>query len=341
MLDLRVEDCRTELKRIPDGTVQTCITSPPYWNLRDYGHPEQIGREPTLEAFIEALVGVFREVRRTLKPDGTLWVNMGDAYAQTGGKGRGNVLAQEKQTSQRPPFGFKPKDLIGMPWRLAFALQEDGWWLREDIIWSKPNPMPESVKDRCTRAHEYLFHLSRSADYFHDADAIAEPVSQSMLDQVAAGYEGESTKLFETAGAQDASATKRRIIEAARKKIPSGWATGDQDRADGRGRYDPKETGYQPASDPRALLTRNKRSVWQVPTHSFPGAHFATYPPALIRPCVLASSRPGDTVLDPFGGSGTTGMVAIEAGRRAILIEQSQEYAEIARQRCDVTPGMF
>lgn len=296
------------------------------------------------------MVSVFREVRRVLRDDGTIWVNMGDSYATDAGgynvngspgsssnkrislKTRSAIMKTRRQLST----GLKPKDLIGMPWRLAFALQADGWFLRCDIIWHKPNPMPESVSDRPTKSHEYLFLLSKSERYFYDAEAIKEPVS--------------------------GTANPRRAM-----KTPDGWGTSKGMGGHGSfhrlGRED-GETGYahkrKPGVNPKSapagsgvkanesfaaavvdlVENRNKRSVWTVPTFAYPEAHFATYPPALIKPCILAGTRPGDIVLDPFGGSGTTGEVAIELGRSAVLLELNPEYAELARARCCVTPGL-
>lgn len=272
-LSVLVGDCRAILRSLPSESVQCCVTSPPYWGLRDYGHADQIGQEATPELFVQTLVEVFREVRRVLRDDGTLWLNLGDSYAGSG-KGRnadGSHREGGKQGTSRGTIegrlvkthapDCKPKDLIGIPWRVAFALQADGWYLRQDIIWAKPNPMPESVTDRCTKSHEYIFLLSKSPKYYYNAKAIAEP-------------------------------------------------------------------------------TRNKPSVWSINTHAYPEAHFATYPPDLIKPCIMAGTKAGDVVLDPFGGSGTTGQVALELGRRAILCELNPDYAEIIHQRTNVTMGL-
>lgn len=258
-------DSRALLAEVPPDTFQACVTSPPYWGLRDYGVSGQIGAEASVEAYLERLVEVFREVRRTLKPSGTLWLNLGDAYTSGGRTWRD----RDKKNPARgmdyrapTPKGLKPKDLIGLPWRLAFALQADGWFLRSDIVWHKPNAQPESVKDRPTRAHEYLFLLSRQKTYFYDHAAVMEP------------------------------------------------AVGPQGR-------------------------RNCRSVWSVPTEPFRDAHFATFPPRLVEPCILASTRQGDVVIDPFFGSGTVGQVAQALGRRFCGIELNPAYAEIARRRLE------
>lgn len=330
-------DALTELRKLPAESVQCCVTSPPYWGLRDYGVDGQLGAEKTPDAYVSNMVDVFREVRRVLKSDGTLWLNLGDSYASDmkGGGGRGKSTLGPNRDLQNIEFqkfaprsfdhGMKPKDLVGIPWMVAFALRADGWWLRSDIIWAKPNPMPESVTDRPTKSHEYLFLLTKSASYFYDASAIAEPLAYGSMERLSqdvenqAGservpgktngtmkavyrepYTSKSTKDYSGGGAQDASATKARIVD----RILSG-----------------------------ELVTRNKRSVWTVTTKPFKGAHFATFPPALIEPCILAGTKPGDTVLDPFGGSGTTGMVAQRMGRKFILIELNPDYVKLCESR--------
>lgn len=314
-------DCRDRLRELPDGSVNTCVTSPPYFGLRDYGHEGQMGLEPTPDEFVSGMVEVFREVRRVLRDDGTLWLNIGDSYAGSwgnyGGQNRGKGDGQREINSGslidnpayhgterlRPPTsnkieGVKPKDLIGIPWMLAFALRADGWYLRQDIIWSKPNPMPESVRDRCTKAHEYLFLLSKGPRYYFDAEAIAE-----------------SSVKFANEG-------------------PRG-----RTKQDGEGYDDAKARGF--GNQCQVTETRNKRSVWEVTTQPFKGAHFATFPPALIEPCIKAGCPEGGTVLDPFFGAGTTGLVADRLGRDCIGIELNPEYAEIARNRLIGDAGMF
>jgi site-specific DNA-methyltransferase (cytosine-N4-specific) len=255
-------DSLNALRALPDQSVRCAITSPPYWGLRDYGISGQIGLETSLAQFINKLVAVFAEVRRVLSDDGTLWLNIGDGYTS----GNRGYRAEDKKNPARAmairpdtPEGLKPKDLLGIPWRLAFALQEDGWYLRSDIIWNKPNAMPESVKDRPTRSHEYLFMLTKSEKYYYDYEAIKE-----------AGLNGE---------------------------------------------------------------TRNRRSVWNINTKAFLGAHFATFPIELIQPCILASSEPGDYVLDPFFGSGTVGLSSIDNSRNFVGIELNPEYIAIATGR--------
>ena len=283
------------MKLLPDASAQTCVTSPQYFGLRDYGVDGQIGLEPTPDEFVASLVTVFREVRRVLRDDGTLWLNLGDSYARTGGTDRKvpetarvgstrNTMTQMGDRTSKAPSGLKDKDLIGVPWRVAFALQADGWYLRQDIIWHKPNPMPESVRDRCTKAHEYIFLLSKSPRYYFDSEAIKEPASAPPKK---CGPKNDASR-------NDSGRT--------------GIVRGDGE-------------------------TRNRRSVWTVSTKPFGEAHFATFPPALIEPCILAGSRLGDTVLDPFGGAGTTGLVAQQHGRNAVLTEINPEYAEIARRR--------
>ena len=260
-------DALTALAAVPDRTFRCCVTSPPYWGLRDYGEEHQIGAEPSLTDYLNNLRAVFAEVRRTLTDDGTLWLNIGDGYTSGGRtwrdadkKNKGRAMDYRAPT----PDGLKPKDLIGVPWRLAFALQDDGWYLRSDIIWHKPNCQPESVKDRPTRSHEYLFLFSKSEKYHYDHEAIKEPTTTVSL----------------------------------------------------------KETGL-----------KNRRSVWSINTESFAGAHFATFPTKLVEPCILAGSEPGDTVLDPFLGSGTVGLVSCRLNRKFLGVELSEEYASIARRR--------
>ena len=291
-----VGDCLDGLRSLPDGCVQTCVTSPPYYGLRDYGNAAQIGQEASPREFVEALVAVFAEVRRVLADDGTLWVNLGDSYAanrsyqvpSTKG-GPKHSPAQGNSGAMKVPEGLKPKDLMGVPWRVAFALQDAGWYLRSDVIWSKPNPMPESVTDRPTRAHEYVFLLSKRERYLYDADAIKEH-----------------------------SVMKPQNRFTARAEHPKGDAGRSPHlRPEGGTSYD----------------SRNARSVWNVPTEPFDGAHFATMPPELARRCILAGSRRGDVVLDPFAGAGTTALVAVGNGRRAIGCELNPEYARIALDR--------
>jgi DNA modification methylase len=378
-LEVYCGDALDVLSKLPDESVQMCVTSPPYWGLRDYGVEGQLGIEKTPEEFIAKMVAVFAEVRRVLKKDGTAWVNMGDCYAGSwGAQSRGNkngedsstiegasmlsarqILAHPKGThtgSVKNTPGLKPKDLVGIPWMLAFALRADGWYLRQDIIWAKPNPMPESITDRCTKAHEYVFLLSKSQRYFYDAEAIKEPASYNTHERV-------SRAQLEHKSMPD---EKRNGI---RPKMPAGWAQGDgpphtaighqvgvhrKSRKSWRGSDDGKNAEVHPNVGKNRIKNnesfdeamaempddRNKRSVWTIASSHYPEAHFATYPPDLIKPCILAGSRPGDTVLDPFGGSGTSGQVALELGRRAILIELNPKYIPLIDKRTLVTPGL-
>lgn len=345
-----IGDCRDRLRSLPNESVHCVVTSPPYFGLRDYGVAGQIGLEPTPDAFVAEMVAVFREVRRLLRSDGTLWLNLGDSYASStkgsggngdtstlGPKSGGNGISDagikrsvERQAMDVRRFdvvgaGLKPKDLIGIPWRVAFALQADGWWLRQDIIWAKPNPMPESVQDRCTKAHEYMFMLSKSARYHFDADAIAEGA-------VADHPPGNVTHKGKTAydAGDEKHRTKQGLVaySSRQRGVPprhAQYESSDQSGLDDIGR------GGQ----------RNKRSVWTVATRPFKEAHFATFPPALIEPCLLAGCPAGGTVLDPFGGAGTTGLVADRHGRNAILIELNPAYAEMAERRIRAEQPMF
>jgi len=319
-------DCRELLRRLPDACVQTCVTSPPYWGLRDYGHPGQIGLEETPAAFVAVMVDVFREVRRVLHDDGTLWLNLGDSYAQgvRGGIGdasglrgsRDNQNESRRAIESRPsgrkvPDGYKSKDLLGMPWRVAFALQADGWYLRSDIIWHKPNPMPESTTDRPTKAHEYLFLLAKSERYYYDADAIREPcIGTTAHDRTGGRYAppGQAPHSSYRAG------NKRRALRGDRGGNPA---------------HQSRKAMGVPWEDEDGL--RSKRSVWTVQSMPYSGAHFATFPPKLIEPCILAGSRPGDLVLDPFFGSGTTGEVAEKHERRWIGFDLGYEGLAKAR----------
>jgi DNA modification methylase len=376
MITILQGDALEKLRELPNESVQCCVTSPPYWGLRDYGTAQweggdndcthkptdewlnrnftgetavicgkdsqrasgvsrwyqedgsckcgakridaQIGLEDTPDAYVAKLVEVFREVRRVLKNDGTLWLNLGDSYWNGGAQkrdgghdfvdgGKPKLLAAKGSILQpklAPIDGWKPKDLCGIPWRVAFALQADGWYLRSDIIWHKPNPMPESVTDRPTKAHEYLFLLSKQERYFYDVESIREKA-----------IEGEDLGLLRGRSFVDGN-----NVAWHAPSIQARQNNGVDSRTAGNG-------------------FRNKRSVWTVPTSPYAEAHFATYPPDLIKPCILAGSRAGDTILDPFGGSGTTGMVAIELGRKAMLIELNPEYIKLIEQRCTTTPG--
>jgi DNA modification methylase len=297
-------DAREVLRELPDESVHCVVTSPPYWGLRDYGVAGQLGLEATPEEYVAALVDVFREVRRVLRADGTVWLNLGDSYATSNASesSNGHPSRHRKGLPQEPSVivprssgGLKPKDLVGIPWRVAFALQADGWYLRSDIIWSKPNPMPESVTDRPTKSHEYLFLLSKSARYFYDTEAVLEAVQS-----------GPSDIRKMTEGRDRIGGLVKESTD--RKMAASGLTNVGQKRSVGN-----------PAG-------RNLRSVWTIATQPYPGAHFATFPQKLVEPCVKAGCPEGGTVLDPFAGSGTTGLVAQHLGRRAVLIDLSGDY---------------
>ena len=380
---LYVGDVRTVLAQIPDESVECCVTSPPYWGLRDYGtgsweggdegcdHAQQrregddskqatsagsardslagrercrkcgarrvdrqLGLEPTPEAYVENMVAVFREVRRVLRRDGTCWLNIGDSYGSGPGRndseslssipiarGAGGSLVPAggakqrggQRQGKRPDSGIKPKDLVGIPWRLAFALQADDWYLRSDIVWSKPNPMPESVTDRPTKAHEYVFLLSKSPRYYYDAEAIAEPAA------------------WERWG--DQTVVKPQPGTASWIKPKSKQELTGENRPGGRGDTYLGFNERYAADDPASRKTRNARTVWEIATQPYPEAHFATYPQELVRRCIRAGCPAGGLVLDPFMGSGTTALVAREEGRKSIGIELNPDYCELAARR--------
>lgn len=321
-----VGDCRKTLKTLPAQSVHTCVTSPPYFGLRDYGQDGQIGLEETPEKFVATLVEVFREVRRVLRDDGTVWLNLGDSYATGGKGGGGSYMSERADGSWKPqsklkgwksaPPGLKHKDLVGIPWKVAFALQADGWYLRQDIIWSKPNPMPESVRDRCTKAHEYIFLLSKSPKYYYDHEAIKEPAKE-WVGRAATFDRGENPVASHVIPGQNAAQHRPR---------PS------KKRGEFSGKTESMSCTGQNAF--RAVTaSRNKRSVWSVASRPYAGAHFATFPPDLIEPCILAGSPEGGTVLDVFGGSGTTAGVSVGLERNAILCELSPDYVELIEDR--------
>lgn len=357
-------DAKEILKTLPDNSIQTCVTSPPYWGLRDYGLPPAVwggdkdcahewrdntyqrrsndggesgrkqttnagavgrdnpiknsfcqkcgawlgclGLEPTPELYVQHLVEIFKEVRRTLRDDGTIWVNLGDSYNGSGGAGgdygKGGLKEGQPKYPGRNIAALKPKDLCGIPWTVAFALRDDGWYLRMDIVWAKPNPMPESVTDRPTKAHEYIFLMSKSQQYFYDHDAIREPVKPTTDGSVAVRPSGDSkTRSRENWG-----------VPHEMKQVVRTYET---------------------------IKGANKRSVWTVATKPYPEAHFATFPPKLIEPCILAGSRKGDTVLDPFAGSGTTNLVAQQLGRNSVYIDCSEKYLNMALKKLGLKKG--
>ena len=292
-------DCLDILPILEPKSVQCCVTSPPYFGLRDYGCAGQIGLEPTPDAYVEKLVAVFREVRRVLKDDGTLWLNLGDSYNGSGGAGGdyndGGLKEGQPKYPGRNIHALKPKDLIGIPWRVAFALQDDGWYLRQDIIWAKPNPMPESVTDRCTKSHEYIFLLTKSARYYYDNEAIGSDIQDDTIKRYERGWNGNGER---------------------------GFPNGPQNHI--KNFMDPNNEKRQWA---------NKKSVWTVTTQPYKEAHFATFPEEIPRTCILAGSKKGDTILDPFSGAGTTGVVAEKLNRKYIGIELNPQYTKMAEDR--------
>lgn len=317
-------DCLETLRQMPDGIVQTCVTSPPYFGLRDYdGGTAEIGKEKTPAEFVAALVAVFREVRRVLRDDGTLWINIGDSYASGGRKTRDpDESLEQRRMGVRPadPDDIKSKDLIGIPWMLAFALRADGWYLRQEIIWAKPNPMPESVTDRCTKSHESIFLLAKSEKYYFDNGAIKEPAAPSSIsrwNQDVEGQIGSDRVPGKTNGNMKAVGGRNSFARTTATKGMPGAAP--QHRAD-REDIDYSEN-------------RNKRSVWTVATTPYKGAHFATFPTALIEPCILAGAPAGGVVLDCFFGSGTTGQVAQALGRHYIGCELNPAYKDLQDAR--------
>ena len=309
-------DACEKMAELPAQCVQMCVTSPPYFCLRDYGVPGQIGLENSVDEYVAKMVEVFREVKRVLRDDGTLWLNLGDSYfnyrpgctaqgRQSIAKHDGAVVERSGKRGLRQG-DIKEKDLMGIPWHVAFALQAHGWYLRSEIIWHKRNCKPESVDDRPTRNHEQIFLLTKSQDYYYDSEAIKEPISQTYADDKRA--HGVLRQRFYP----NSKYVKEGMIQLQNGEFP----------------------------EERVTTVRNKRTVWSITQDPYPDAHFATYPPALIKPCVLAGSRMGDTVLDPFAGSGTTGEVATELGRNSILIELNPNYIPLIRQRCDTTPAL-
>lgn len=324
-----------KLRELPDESVQCCVTSPPYFGLRDYGVPGQIGLEESPAEYVEKIIETCRGIRSVLKGDGTLWLNLGDSYANDG-KWGGHTGGKHVKALHCSPIGrnkrytgLKPKDLIGIPWKVAFALQSDGWYLRSDIIWNKANCMPESVLDRPTRSHEYLFLLTKQPRYFYDAESIKEPASEADWES-RIGRANLNNKLLPT---EEINGIRPRVKYTPNQKDKQ--QRGHSRRHGGfNDRWDQMEKSEQCSG------MRNKRDVWTVAPANYPEAHFATFPPDLIKPCILAGSKPGDTILDPFGGSGTTGMVALELARKAILIELNPAYIELIHRRCDVTMGL-
>ena len=316
-------DALTVLRTLPDASVECCVTSPPYFGLRDYGVAGQMGLEPTPQEYVDGMVAVFREVRRVLRGDGTLWLNLGDSYAGSGKGGNPDDSPHKKQRTNAGSmtmvgqtardaartrgagddrlFGLKPKDLIGIPWRVAFALQADGWYLRQDIIWHKPNPMPESVTDRCTKSHEYVFLLSKSARYWYDAKAVSEAANPACASRYDSAFGGKKTDAIQATGFGNTRPTGQRAF-----------------------------TGLA-----------NRRDVWTIPTQPCKLAHFAVMPLALATPCILAGCPEGGTVLDPFAGAGTTILAALQHDRRAVGIELNPANVAMIHDRVQDAMGLL
>ena len=373
-------DCREQLLYMPDDSVQCIVTSPPYWGLRSYlpeGHPDkrdEIGSEPTLQEWVDTMVQVFTECRRVLRPDGTLFLNLGDAYAGSGRGGNGDEITGDGKNASRPMTmsarrdreqvprsdrgvaGLKPKDMMGQPWRVAFALQASGWWLRQEIIWHKPNPMPESTRDRCTKAHEHVFLLTKSARYYWNFEATQEkasPATHARMAQDVANQKGSArANGGDQAVVKDGRAFKAggrtpKAVDGASERMGRGpgWRASAVTPKAALG----EELGYAEGKAARMAAvgvgnlveTRNPRSVWTIPIHGFKGAHFATFPPALAEKCITAGTKPGDVVLDPFGGAGTVGLVCDRMHRDAILIELDQRSVTMAAERIKADAPLF
>jgi DNA modification methylase len=310
------------MAELPDGAVQTCVTSPPYFGLRDYGVEGQIGLEDTLDAYVQRLVGVFREVRRTLRDDGTLWLNLGDSYASQGGPQVVNTIneraggsdTQNGGLSRNVPSDLKPKDLMGVPWRVAFALQADGWWLRDAIVWAKPNPMPSSVTDRCTSSYEFVFMLSKSARYFADMDAVREPLADATLERIS-------------------QAKWKAGTQAGSERANGGAKTNGPMRAVVNAKGLARPPQLEDGPEQHNLAGANLRNVWTIATTPYSDAHFATFPLELPLRCIRIGTKPGDIVLDPFMGSGTVAEAAESIGRRWVGYELNPEYVALIAER--------
>lgn len=322
-------DCLNVLKTFPDNSIDCCVTSPPYFGLRDYGHEGQMGLEETPEKYVATMTSVFTEVRRVLKKEGTLWLNIGDSYS---GSGKGGQSEEKRSENWQPEYankgktyGFKPKDLIGIPWMLAFALRSDGWYLRQDIIWSKPNPMPESVTDRCTKAHEYIFLLSKSSRYYYDHEAIKQPLAISSTQRLSQDIESQE-------GSDRVPGKTNGKMKAVGQFVGGKKADNTDPMFATR-----NSNGQEWSSDGFA----NKRSVWTVTTKPFKEAHFATFPEDLIVDCIKAGCPESGIVLDPFSGAGTTALVASKLNRNYIGIELNQDYIDISHKRLSSELGMF
>lgn len=349
------ENCLDTLKQMPDEFLDCCITSPPYWSLRDYGHPDQLGLEDTPDEFASKLADVFDEVRRCLKPTGTLWVNLGDSYYNYRGENnrRSDKDLSARNTIQRDcnnidarpnelrQEGLKEKDLVGIPWMVAFELRRRGWWLRQDIIWAKPNPMPESVKDRCTKSHEYIFLLSKSAQYHFDHEAIQEPIAELSIARLAGNADGkfalsnlEHTNDSPYASQHDMSRKGRDRTVGNRNGLGASTLDHKNVQYDGQTPHSFHLSRLDGTPD-EIYEMRNKRDVWNVTTKSFKDAHFATFPESLVYPMMLAGVPEGGLVYDPFFGAGTVGVVAHKLGRNWIGSELNPDYVAIAERRLE------
>ncbi len=315
-------DALDVLRALPKQSISCCVTSPPYYRLRDYGVAGQIGLEQTPQEYVARLVAVFEEVRRVLRDDGTLWINLGDSYAGGGRGGNGDdITGRAKNASQlsHSYFGMKPKQLLGIPWRVAFALQDAGWYLRSDIIWHKPNPMPESVTDRPTKAHEYLFLLAKSERYWYDAEAITEICSKNTHERINQNLAAQVGS-YRANGGGKTNGPMKAVVRGSTRKIAEAGSGIKMNES------------FESALCLR-VERRNRRTVWTIPTTPYKGAHFATMPPNLVRPCILAGCPVGGVVIDPFIGSGTVAAVALHEGRNAVGIDLNSEYLDLSIER--------
>lgn len=350
-------DALQKLRELPEKCIQTCVTSPPYYGLRDYGDSRQLGQERTPGLYIEALLAISREIRRVLKDNGTFWLNLGDSYYnyRPGGDGLNrhgihkNVQSLPASTFRRGTKlkGYKEKDRLMIPARVAIALCRDGWYLRDEIVWNKTSPMPESVRDRTTKSHEMIYLLTKQPRYYYDAEAIKEPYSAETLPRMYRGVSDQNKYVQGAPGQTAPTMNQPRLhmeedppeqITMTLESSYKGMATKDYDSAQAQNPSEVKRRVEKSILNGNGMA--NKKSVWTVSTAQFPGEHFATYPPDLIKPCILAGSRVGDTVLDPFAGSGTTGRVAIQLGRNAILIELNPKYVALCETSVNTTPGL-
>lgn len=349
------------LQTLPDESVDCIVSSPPYWRQRDYGVPGQLGLEQTPEEYIDKLTAIFAECRRVLKIDGTCWVNLGDKWA-SGGNGGGGSFMEERSEAlahvknnkgwRSPPAGYKDKDLVGVPWMLAFSMRAEGWYLRQCNIWSKPNGMPESVRDRSTVSHEYVFHFAKNNDYWYDTDAARTPATPATETRLAQNVEAQAGSSRANGGAKTngpmkavqrhgSTLTGAPHGRHADTPLPPGERRRDKQRGHTRrhqgfnDRWDKMEKSEQLAGG------SNLRSVWWIAPAQYREGHYAVMPDALAEICIVAGCKPGGTVLDPFGGAGTTGLVADRLGRDAILIELNPEYAEMARKRITNDAPLF